>query len=217
MKPGRAWVMIGLLVATLGFYLAPWYRHTTAGFTMNAFDLAEWASIHPAVRSSHPPLLTTFLLRVPMAVICVGLVLAARGLRSPGARLAVLGAAGLIALRLLPPVEFLTSARGDPNYRQMLLLTAMTGGGMLLALAAGSRFDRWRVWGIAALLLVAGAVGWWGLSRAGVLLDNFEIEVQIGVGAVGYLLCAGGMLAVALWAGQGEPKRRLTPEMSEAA
>ncbi len=65
-RPG--WVLVCLAFALIGYHLA-WYTHPTAGFTTNAFDLAEWASLHPAVRSSSPPMLTSFLLRLPLIML----------------------------------------------------------------------------------------------------------------------------------------------------
>ena len=38
-----------------------------------AYDLAEWTSLHPSVRSGNPALLTALLLRVPLA--CLGLII----------------------------------------------------------------------------------------------------------------------------------------------
>ena len=77
----RGWLIFaGLILATVCYYL-PWYTHDTAGFTTNAFDLAEWSSLHPAVRSSSPPMLTSFLLRFPQVMLIVALALAANRLR----------------------------------------------------------------------------------------------------------------------------------------
>lgn len=195
-RAGTAWWIIGLLLLAVGCYSAPWYAHSTAGFTMNAFDLAEWASVHPAVRSSHPPMITSFLLRFPLVAVVVGLALVVHELPDPRYRWMVRAVAGLLLIRLFPPVDFFTSARQDPNYRQMAFLFALASVGWLSSLAA-YRLPVWaRAWLLAVLMAASVLAGWSGLSRAGVLLDNFEIAVRVGWGVVGYSLIVAVMIAV---------------------
>lgn len=192
--------MLAVVIAALGLalvaYYLPWVTHPTAGFTMNGFDLAEWTSLHPASRSGFPPMLTPFLLRAPQAAIAIGLALAAGAASDPRWRAAGWGAALIIALRTMPPAEFLQGARADPNYRQMALLTAAGLSGV--ALAAYTRL-RGRLW-LVALVTVSGSgalAGWAGLSRAGVLLDNFEIAARTGAGPALYTVAviAAGLAA----------------------
>lgn len=193
MSDGRRTGLLVVVIAALGlalmaFYL-PWVTHTTAGFTMNGFDLAEWTSLHPATRSGSPPMLTPFLLRAPQVAIAIGLALAAGAVSD--LRWCTVGwaAALAIALRMIPPVEFWQGARGDPNYRQMALLTAIGVGGVALVALVRLRGRYW--FGVLVIVLVAGVLaGWAGLSRAGVLLDNFEIAVKIGAGPALYTLAA---------------------------
>jgi len=191
--------VIGVLVA-LGFYYAPWFTHPTAAFTMNAFDLAEWSSLHPAVRSSSPPMLTSLLLRLPHVLLVAALALAANGLPDVRARWIVRGLALLLALRMVPPTDFFSGATDDGNYRQLALLTA-AGLGLALGAIAAVRL----AWRAQAALLIVGLVvavvaGWMGLARAGVLLDNFEIEVATGAGPVGLSVIAAALaVAAVLW------------------
>lgn len=193
MSDGRRVGLLAVVIAALGLALAayylPWVTHPTASFTMNGFDLAEWTSLHPASRSSSPPMLTPFLLRAPQVAVAAGLALAAGVASDPRWRAAGWAAALIVALRIIPPAEFWQSARGDPNYRQMALLTVAGLGGV--ALAAFARL-RGRLW-LVALVIVLGIgalAGWAGLSRAGVLLDNFEIGVRTGAGPALYTLAA---------------------------
>jgi len=184
------WVVASaaLGLALVAFYL-PWVTHATAGFTMNGFDLAEWTSLQPATGSSSPPMLTPFLLRAPQVTIAIGLALAAGAVSDPRWRTVGWAAALAIALRMIPPAEFWQGARGDPNYRQMALLTMIGVGGV--ALAAFTRLrGRYRLGALVIALGVGALAGWAGLSRAGVLLDNFEIAVKIGAGPVLYTLAA---------------------------
>lgn len=177
--------VIGLALALACIY-APWYTHSTAAFTLNAFDLAEWTSLHPAVRASSPALLASFLLRAPQLTLVAALALLANGFGDARARWLLRAAALLIALRFLPPREFFGSAASDPNFRQMMLLTALSMGSVLAAILAQGLAPRWRGLLVATLLALGVGAGWWGLARAHTLLDNFEIAVSVGVGAVGY-------------------------------
>ncbi len=192
------WVLVSLLLVLVCYYL-PWYAHDTAGFTMHGFDLAEWASLHPAVRSSTPELLTSFLLRAPQWIVVAGLALAANRLDDTRWRWIVRAGALALALRFVPPKEFFTDTPDDPNYRQMTLLLVLSGLSVLLA-GLMFRLPQRVQSSVLLALLVAGAVmGWWGLSRTGELLDNFEIDVRIGVGIVGYTLFATLAGLIAVW------------------
>ena len=181
----RSWLIVICLFVGMALYHAPWYSHETAGFTMNAFDLAEWSSLHPAVRSSSPPMLTSFLLRVPFVALVVACALVANRPQDPRKRWLLRLAAVLLALRMVPPTDFFTEASDDPNYRQMALLTGL-GIVLILATLPLHRVDTpWQMWLLVGVLLAGVIAGWFGLSRAGTLLDNFEIDVQVGFGAVG--------------------------------
>lgn len=195
-----------LTLALIGYY-APWYTHKTAGFTMNAFDLAEWSSLHPAVRSKSPELLTTLLLRLPHLMITAALALAANGLRETRLRWIMRGVALILALRMVPPTDFFRAASDDPNYRQMALLTVI---GVLLIVAALplSRLPkRGQMWLIAALAVVGSGAGWNGLSRTDILMDNFEINVRIGPGIILYTLAAVLLIGGAAWGDGALPQR----------
>lgn len=201
-------VLAGVILAFLCYQL-PWFTHSTAGFTMNGFDLAEWSSLHPAVRSTS--LLTSFLLRAPLLAVIAALALVANRLSDPRIRWVLRALAVLIALRFVPPVDFFRTARADPNYRQMALLVVLSGAALLGALLLHRVPGRWQMVLVAALLLAGTGAGWWGLSRTKLLLDNFEIAVKVGPGFVGYAALAVGM---AVGAGIGwlkeKQKGRLT-------
>lgn len=200
MRASRAALAL-LVSAAVGVaaYHLPWVEHATAGFTMNGFDLAEWTSLHPAVRSSTPPLLATFLLRVPHVAAVLALACAASGLGSARWRAAGWALALVLAARFIPPVEFLQSARSDPNYRQMALLTGLGVAGVAAVMALRRVVGRRSALCGAVVLGLGMAAGWVGLSRALVLLDNFEIAVAVGRGVVLYTAAVLGAVAVAVW------------------
>jgi hypothetical protein len=198
MAKRAGWIIACVVVGTV-FYLLPWTGHSTAGFTMNGFDLAEWTSLHPAVRSSSPAMLTSFLLRAPLVALAAVGAVAAQAL--PGARVRWLawGAAAALVVRLIPPAEFFTGTTGDPNYRQMLLLSAIGFGLVAGAIALRALPDGIRRGVVAALWVAGAAAGVAGLSRAWTLLDNFEIDVTTGPGVVGFVGVSALAAALALW------------------
>jgi hypothetical protein len=199
MRSRRAWLVVfGLILATACYY-APWVVHKTAAFTTNAFDLAEWSSLHPAVRSSSPPMLTSFLLRFPQLMLVLAFALAANGLHDPRWRWIWRGVALLLALRFFPPSDFFTSATADPNYRQMMLLTALGFMGVALAIMLARVRAGWQDMTLIAALVGGMVAGWWGWSRAGVLLDNFEIHVSAGPGVIGLSLVSAVMILIVVW------------------
>lgn len=220
MRTSRA--ALALLVwsaaAAIAYHL-PWVEHVTAGFTMNGFDLAEWTSLHPAVRSSTPPLLATFLLRAPHVAAVLALACAVSGLGSARWRTAGWALALVLAARFIPPVEFFQSARSDPNYRQMALLTGLGMAGVLGVMALRRVVTRRSALCGAVVLGVGMAAGWVGLSRALVLLDNFEIAVVVGRGVVLYTAAALGAGVVAAWdvGGRQRGSKRAINVMSIAA
>jgi hypothetical protein len=203
----RAWWVIVVLIVATACYELPWYVHDTAAFTTNAFDLAEWASLHPAVRSSSPPMLTSFLLRFPQVTLIFALALAANGLRDARSRWIWRAVATLPALRFFPPSDFFTGASADPNYRQMLLLFGLCAGSVLAAILLERAAQRWQSALLVAVLAVGVTAGWWGLSRAGVLLDNFEIDVTIGAGGIGLSLAATAAVLIVVWPPTGKAFR----------
>ena len=60
MLPGRWRFLLLALIA----YSLPWVVGPGAALTLNAYDLAEWTSLHPAVRTAALPFALTFGLRL---------------------------------------------------------------------------------------------------------------------------------------------------------
>jgi hypothetical protein len=205
----HAWLILACLVLATACYYVPWFTHPTAGFTMNAFDLAEWASLHPAVRSSSPPMLTSFLLRVPLLALVFAFALAANRLVDPRSRWLMRGMAVLPLLRFVPPADFFTNATGDPNYRQMALLTGLGIGLVVVSIPLHRVAVRWQDWLSGVALLGGVSSGWWGLSRTRLLLDNFEIAVKTGPGILGLSLVS-AVVIVLILGGSGSRWTSLT-------
>ncbi len=162
---------------------------------MNGFDLAEWTSLHPAVRASSPTLLTSLLLRMPHVMLAFALALAANGLTDARMRWIVRAVAVLLALRMVPPMEFFTETRDDPNYRQMALMTVMGLAAVGTALVTPKR---WQMLALASTLIIGVVAGWMGLTRSAELLDNFQIITKIGPGIIGLtVFSAAGVVMIA--------------------
>jgi len=191
--------LLTLLVLLAAYALLPWAVHKTVALTGNAYDLAEWMSIHPAVRAESL-LLTPLLLRLPLVCIAwwealfqgrVGAGYIPPVQRHfPPLRIAIVI---LIAIALLPPFEFLTSARDDPNYQQQALLAALALiGGLALVWIRGAWAHRDApLHLVQALIVVLGAgAGLWGTTRALGYWEGMDVSVSIGAGLIVFALAA---------------------------
>jgi uncharacterized membrane protein YphA (DoxX/SURF4 family) len=187
-------MLIAVIVLGMVGYMLPWLTGSAAGLTFNANDLAEWSSLHPEVRISTPPLLTTALLRLPLAclVIVAGCAVVSHW-QSPWWWVnAVLVSVSVTAL--LPPVDFLTHAQDSPNYRQQfaLAIAALTGG--ILGLSGYLPRVRRILVIVASLVgITAGLIGW---LHAYNLVRGFDLSIQIGSGII--ILMLAYMLLIAL-------------------
>ncbi len=169
-------------------YLIPWIITPVNSLNMGAYDLAEWASLHPIVRQTLPLLWTTLLLRLPLTTL--GVLLAAH-VGSTLSRLVGFGIIVLTAIALLPPIEYFTTYHDDPNYQQQIILT-------ISALLIGSLLVAWRnkhLQQILPLLLsllgcLSSAVG---LYQAHNLLQGFNLPTSIGYGGLITALCLGAV------------------------
>lgn len=172
-------VVAGALLMVLAC-IQPWVATSSAATSLNVYDLAEWASLHPAVHAESPTLLTSFLLRLSIAWIA----LAVASMNLPLVfRLLVVF---LTAFALLPPFEFLANT-GSENYRQLLLVAMMTlfSGTAIVVLSRRHSVHT-------ALLFVIGlaciGTSLIGTLRMVELLRGFSLPVSVGGGLVVYLL-----------------------------
>ena len=114
-----------LLIGLLG-YLLPWAVAPSAPMTLNAYDLAEWTSLHPAQRHSSPPLLAPLLLRAQLVILSLTFALVVS--RRPW-RLISAATVAILALAQLPPFEYVYDI-ANLNYRQQfgLALASLIAG-----------------------------------------------------------------------------------------
>lgn len=181
------WLLALSLLLVLA-YVLPWTASPVASLSPGAYDFAEWASLHPAVRAQSPALLTALLLRLPLT--CIALIVALTPSQNSARWLRLVGGGGALALTLaqLPPPEFFISASGDSNYQQQftLALTALIGSG--IALSGVLRHFRLAL--IALLALAGAAAGWIGMTQGLALLNGFGLRVQVSGGGVIFILLA---------------------------
>ena len=182
------------VVALLLAYVSPWLVGPGAALSFGGYDLAEWASLPPGVRSQSPPLIASFLLRFPLAAITLMLAFAAPYRRLSAGWLMV--AAGMLILiaAQLPPPEFLTSARNDPNYGQQFTLALISLVGGVVGLAAAPAF--WRSLFAAVWAAVGAVVSVAGVLSAHELIAAYGIQVRTGAAAYVFV---GLFVAAALW------------------
>ena len=180
---------ISLLMALLVGLLLPWLVAPAAAMTLNACDLAEWASLHPAQRSSNPPLVVPLLLRVQLLILCALTGLVAQGkLQKRAAALVIVA----LAVAQLPPIEFVNDI-GNLNYRQQFGLAL---GGLALGMAA-LRWNnrRWQPMFVAgfglvgALTTLAGAT--LGLDAYASLANGGGIGLGVWIVLTAYVCLAG--------------------------
>ena len=169
-------LVYALVLAGLLGYVQPWIVVPSGPMTLNAFDLAEWASLIPAQYGTSPPLVVPLLLRLQPVILSLLLGVIAAGRK----RMAITAVAiCLLATAQLPPFEFVNDIN-NLNYRQQFILaaTSLVAGFFLLPLASR------RVSQLVILVLtVAGIVtAALGLSEAEALYRQFQLEAAPGAG-----------------------------------
>ncbi len=191
------WILILLALMT---YSLPWLVAPSSSLSPGAYDLAEWMSLHPAARYGQPPLLPSLLLRLPLA--CLTLMIAVAPIRIVwwvrGFIVLVLGAA------LLPPIEFFTLYRNDPNYQQQfgLTLLVLIGGGISL-----SRYlSRWKLPLAAGLAGISAVASLIGFSQSLTLFQELNHITTTGGGIVLFALTNALLCIGMLWIGLRQTK-----------
>lgn len=176
---------VGLWIAFVFIAVAynlPWISSRSAGLTMDAFDLAEWTSLNPAVITSSPSLLTTLLLRlIPLFVIAMLTINTSPSRKSNGWWISAFVTL-VVAIAMFPPLEFLTSDRGNINYRQQFAISLglfLVGG-----LGLSGIFYRFRHSITVIINIIAIATSIIGLATAFQLYADFYLPRAISIGGV---------------------------------
>lgn len=186
-------LLILLLLGLLG-YVLPWIVSSSAAMTLNAFDLAEWTSLHPAQGHTSPPLLAPLLARAQLVILTVTFaVIASRGPWRSVSAVAVF----FLALAQLPPFEYVYDI-ANLNYRQQFVLALASLIAGLLVTRTGQR----RI--VRILLFALPAVGivtvYAGVSQAFEVYRPLQPVASAGLGP--WILIASyiGIIAIGLLA-----------------
>jgi hypothetical protein len=158
-------------------YSLPWVITPGASLTLNAYDLAEWTGLNPAVRNGSVPLLPTLALRLLPVLVVVWF-----SQHTALPRWLRLCVTLVAAFALLPPLEFFTNGLSDLNFRQqfgLTIFTAATSG--LIYLPTG---ERGRAAMRFAAIIVLVLLGGGGLIVSTTLLRAYQLSIQIGIGGV---------------------------------
>ncbi len=183
----RALVIVALLA-----YALPWTVARSAPLTLNAYDLAEWTSLHPAQRATSPPLSLPLLLRAQLLILSLLIGLAASPGKSRfGSALAIL----LLSFGQLPPFEFVYDPN-NLNYRQQFFLAL---GSLIAGMALLPGWRR-RPSRLIALALAGLGVVCALLAASGALAFFADAGPRVELGAGPSLMVAAclGMCALAL-------------------
>ena len=160
-----------LLVLALAGYLLPWVTAPNSAMTLNAFDLAEWTSLHPLQQGATPQLLVPLLLRAQLSILAT---LIALWSTSRNERILAFLFVVLVAAAQLPPLEFLNNI-ADANYRQLLFLAVAT---ILLATGLGYMLPaRFRPIVIILLAITGIVTSLLGQSQA---IELYQVTLERG-------------------------------------
>lgn len=182
-----------ILIAIVG-YTIPWLINRSTGLTMGAYDLAEWASLHPQVRFESELLLTPLLLRLPLALMALMIVFVASKEYLREIRLICFA---VLALYLLPPLEFLTVSRNDVNYVQGFILVVIMSIAGFIGFFVPIR-QRWRAYIMLGLIGFTLISAIWGVLEIRDLMNGFGLDPQLGMGIFLIVPSLAGLLAVVL-------------------
>ena len=181
-----------LILAGIVGVAQPWIVAPAASMTLNATDLAEWASLIPTQRATAPPLLTPLMLRLQLWILALQIgLLAGRGRAMALSAMAVC----LLAVAQLPPFEFVYDAN-NLNYRQQFGLALSSALAGLVLLPFRRRGIQALLMGaLAATGIVTSAIG---LSQAIGLYASFGLHAASGAGLWILVTSYIGMVAIAL-------------------
>ena len=168
-------LLILLSLALLG-YVLPWAVTSSAPMTLNAYDLAEWTSLHPAQRHTEPPLLAPLLLRAQLVILTLIFALTASG--RPW-RAITAPAIFLLAAAQLPPFEYVYDI-ANVNYRQQFILALVSLNGGLVAIRVGHR--RLMRFLLIALPILGIVSVYAGVSHAFEVYRQLQSAASVGMG-----------------------------------
>lgn len=198
----RHWLTLIALVAAFGAYHMPWITHEAAVFTNNAFDLAEFMSLHPSVQYESPALYTPLLLRMPIIIIALLITLSAGQLSSEKAQWLWRGFGLLVVLRLNPPAAYYSFSGASLNDQQLgnMMLAGLAGVVLLIAV---NRIFTPIIYAIATTIvsIIGIYVAVAGQVNSFEILDLLQLDVGTGGGFALFVLLMILIAAHGIWRG----------------
>ena len=169
----RGFAMLQLLLITLALlaFLLPWISHSSAGLTLNAYDLANWSTRHADEFRGLLVMSTSFIIRGQLLIltaIVVRITLKIRWLFCL-----------ILIIALLPPLDGFLREPGNPNYRQLALLALATA----LVSIIGSRINKRLIneWHI-VLPIIGLASCLYATIRVSNLFNSMKLDHLTGLG-----------------------------------
>lgn len=180
-------IYVFYLLIALTAYALPWIYAVPQVLALNAYDLAEWTSLHPSVRNQNPALMTTFWLRLTLTLLT--LLFAAWTIRKQHSviRFLYYVSLGILIILQLPPLEIINNPT-DSNYLQQLSLALASLLG-LIAIRRSSDENHHQI--SLALSIAAGISAWLGFQQAHMLMGQFGLESTPGLGMVLFFAASG--------------------------
>lgn len=194
-------LLLGLLLLALLGIALPWAATSSAALQPNAYDLAEWLTLLPAIRNNTPLMLPVLLIRTALLFVGILLLLLRSTLPQRTGQLIVWGCVFGIFVALIPSIDFFRGQYTDPNYAQQFYLWFAFTIAVTAIVALGNH--RWLhnqiLWGLMAIGgSIAALSGYvWGMQ----VLGLYEVGFRVGVGIVIYcvaLITFGAILLFSL-------------------
>ena len=175
----RGFAMLQLLLITIGLlaFLLPWIAHSSAGLTLNAYDLANWSTRHADEFRGLLVMFTSFLIRGQLLIltaIVARITLKIRWLFCL-----------ILIIALLPPLDGFLREPGNPNYRQLALLALAAA----LVSIIGSRINKRLIneWHI-VLPIIGLASCLYATIRVSNLFNSMKLDHLTGLGLMMLLI-----------------------------
>lgn len=167
-------IRLFIITCLLAGYLLPWIIAPTAPLTVNAYDLAEWTSLHPLQPHTTPVLIVSLYLRLQLLLI--GLLVALNMRKRWVSIVGIL----IIAIAQFPPLEFILSETSNINYQQQFFLSVS-----MLVIGIGLSYfgtTRWLTICNLSIALVGMITSTIGVIQSSELLTMSLQEHSIGSG-----------------------------------
>lgn len=180
-RNARSTIFWGVCAIACLAYTLPWVANTNQTLDLNAYDLAEWLSLHPAAQQM-PFRLPALALRGQLLILVALIAWQPK----PTNRWLGMLCISLLIIAQLPPLDFVNNT-GDLNQRQQFLLAV---GSLISAGIGYSSVLRKHRSNIMILLSIIGIIGV-GVSIQQVLtlMPAYGLETRLGVGAFLLLMC----------------------------